>query len=335
MRSLSNIAIATILGLLLFVDSASAYAFRNIAPGDKAPEFTLSSIDGKEVSLSSYQGKIVVLLLWAADSDSKLERATELLRTIESVLQKYGEKEIAALSVNFDKGDRDKISGIIQENGISFPTLLDENGEVYGTYGVFILPTIGIIGKDGSLKKAFGYTEGIDKMVDGELQVMLGLKSEEDLASELAPEEVSEKPKELKDADRHMNLGRRMIERRLYDQAIVEFEAAVKLDPTRADAFTELGHALIMKNKLDEAMEQFTKSLELDPESAKAHAGLGIVFLHKDQLDDAVDELEWALEINPRDAKTYYNLGLAYEEKGDAQEALKLYKSALKLLFKD
>jgi tetratricopeptide (TPR) repeat protein len=321
--------------LALSFGASSAVAFRNISPGDKAPDFTLPSLDGKEISLGSQGGKIVILLLWSTDTEGKRERSAKLLSVAQSVLDEHGDKGVAAISINFDKNDRDAIVGVVEESGAKFPTLLDKEGQVYGSYGVFILPAVGIIDKDGTLKKAIGYSSDIDKIVDGEVQVLLGLKTEEELADALEPEEVVEESKELKDADRHMNLGRAMLDKRLFEQAQKEFEKAAKLEPDRAEVFIELGTVLIKVGEYDAALERFTRGLELEPESADAHAGVGLVFFHKDQLDDAIDELEWALEIHPRDPKIHYQLGLAYEKAGDKKEALKLYKSALKFVFKD
>lgn len=335
MRRLLKTASAALLALLLSAGASSAYAFRNISPGDKAPDFTLPSLDGNEVSLASYDGKIVVLLLWATDTESKRERSAELLKAIESIVERHGKKGVTALSISVDTDGRDRVAAIVEQSGAAFPTLLDVDGHVYGSYGVFVLPTVGIIGKDGTLKKAFGYTSEMEKVIEGEIQVLLGLKTEEELKVELTPEEVVEKSKELKDADRHMNLGRVMVERRLFAQARKEFEAAAELEPDRAEAFIELGAVLIKEGEYDDALEQLTKGLELDPESADAHAGVGQIFFHKGQLDDAIDEIEWALEIHPRDPEIYYQLGVAYEKKGDKKEALRLYKRALKFVFKD
>lgn len=335
MRRLLKTASAALLALLLSAGASSAYAFRNISPGDKAPDFTLPSLDGNEVSLASYDGKIVVLLLWATDTESKRERSAELLKAIESIVERHGKKGVTALSISVDTDGRDRVAAIVEQSGAAFPTLLDVDGHVYGSYGVFVLPTVGIIGKDGTLKKAFGYTSEMEKVIEGEIQVLLGLKTEEELKVELTPEEVVEKSKELKDADRHMNLGRVMVERRLFAQARKEFEAAAELEPDRAEAFIELGAVLIKEGEYDAALEQLTKGLELDPESADAHAGVGQIFFHKGQLDDAIDEIEWALEIHPRDPEIYYQLGVAYEKKGDKKEALRLYKRALKFVFKD
>ena len=335
MKGLLSVSGLTLLVLLLSVSGSSTATFRGVSPGDSAPDFSLPSLEGKQVSLSSYNGKIVLLLMWAADTEGKERRSAELLRTIESILKEHEKRGVAALSINFDKDSREKVAGVVERSGATFPTLLDEQGQVYGSYGVFVLPAVGLVGKDGTLEKAFGYAHDLDKIVDGNVQVLLGLKTEEELASELTPEQAVEQPKELKDADRRLNLGRKMLDQSLFDQAKTEFEEAAKLDPTRPDAFVELGFLLLREGKYDEALERFTSALILDEESAKAHAGVGMALCHKGQLDDAIDELEWATEINPHDALTYYRLGLVYEKKGEKKEALERYKRALNLVFKD
>ena len=335
MRRMLSVAGSLFLVFLLSAGQSGAFAFRSIEVGSEAPDFTLPSVDGKQVSLNFYDGKIVILMLWATDTESKEERSIDLLRTLESVYQEHKNEGVVVLAVNCDNDAKKKVAGIIEQTGITYPVLLDEKAEVYGSYGVFILPTVGVIGKDGTLKGAFGYTHDIDKIVDGEIQVLLGLKTREELEKELAPEEVVEKSKELKDAERHFNLGRVMVERRLFDQAKKEFEKAAEFDPNRVDVRVELGILLVKTGEYDEALTQLVKALELDPDSAKAHSGVGLAYLHKGQLDEAIDELEWASEINPRSARTFYQLGIAYEKKGDRVKALEQYKKALRLIFKD
>jgi len=86
MKRLLSFSLAVSLTLSLLTGASPALAFRNISPGDKAPDFELSSVDGKKVSLSSHSGKIVLLLLWATDTENKEQRSAELMRTIESVM---------------------------------------------------------------------------------------------------------------------------------------------------------------------------------------------------------------------------------------------------------
>jgi tetratricopeptide (TPR) repeat protein len=335
MKRLLRVTLAVYLMLTLSSHVSSAFAFRNISPGDKAPDFTLSDAGGKSASLSAYGEKVVLLVLWGTDTESKMERSEELLKAVEAVSGRYADQGVAALSINFDKEGKDKAAEVAKKTGVTFPVLFDDGDEVYGSYGIFMLPTVGIIDNGGNLVTAIGYTGDIEKVVDGEVKILLGLATREELEAESTSKEVVEKPKALQEADRHMSLGRKMLDKRLYDQARAEFEAAAKLDPQRAEAFIELGLVLVIGGKYDEAMAQLTKGLEIEPESAQAHAGMGLVFFHQDQMDDAIDELEWALEINPRNPEIHYQLGLAYEKGGDKQEALKLYKSALKLVFKE
>jgi|TARA_B100001971_G_C18249740_1_gene577210 peroxiredoxin len=39
---------------------------KSIGAGDVAPEFTSPSLDGKDISLSDYKGKRVILFMWAS-----------------------------------------------------------------------------------------------------------------------------------------------------------------------------------------------------------------------------------------------------------------------------
>ena len=56
-----TISLSVIIALFFFV--ASAYALDN---GSKVPNFTLTDLSGKNVSLSDYKGKVVVLNFWAS-----------------------------------------------------------------------------------------------------------------------------------------------------------------------------------------------------------------------------------------------------------------------------
>ena len=41
-------------------------ATTSVNVGDEAPDFTLSSLDGRRVSLSDYRGKKVIVFMWAS-----------------------------------------------------------------------------------------------------------------------------------------------------------------------------------------------------------------------------------------------------------------------------
>ena len=55
------------------------------------------------------------------------------------------------------------------------------------------------------------------------------------------------------DAQTHLEAGRAHMEAGQWDEAIAEFEAAVRLDPSSAEAHFQLGNAYTHKGRLDEA----------------------------------------------------------------------------------
>ena len=64
--------------------------------GTKAPEFTLPDLDGRPVSLSKYQGKVVILDFWA----SWCAPCVAELPVFQALQEKYGDKGFAMVGVN-------------------------------------------------------------------------------------------------------------------------------------------------------------------------------------------------------------------------------------------
>jgi tetratricopeptide (TPR) repeat protein len=94
-------------------------------------------------------------------------------------------------------------------------------------------------------------------------------------------------------------------------------------------AYNNLGDALFRKNLLDEAMVQFQKALEINPDYAEARYNLGVALSKKGHVDKSIDQYERALEINPIYAQAHYNLGVALSQKGQEDDAMAQYQMAL------
>jgi tetratricopeptide (TPR) repeat protein len=115
------------------------------------------------------------------------------------------------------------------------------------------------------------------------------------------------------------------------DEAIMEFEEAIRLDPDHADAYLKLGTAYYTQGKLDEAIAEYKKAVELDPDSATARSNLGLAYYDQGRLDEAVAEYEEAIELDPDSATAHNNLGLAYAHQGRLDEAIAEYEEAIRL----
>src|SRR3954454_20566266 len=69
-----------------------------VRPGDRAPDFSLKNQDGKEVKLSDYKGKIVVLQ-WFNEDCPFIQRHYEA-KTFSSLNDKYADKGVVQLAID-------------------------------------------------------------------------------------------------------------------------------------------------------------------------------------------------------------------------------------------
>jgi len=110
-------------------------------------------------------------------------------------------------------------------------------------------------------------------------------------------------------ANEHLKIGSIYAEMRLLDDAIDEFQKALRLAPNFADIITQLGIALRDKGQHDEAIKQFNRAKETNPNFIPARLHLGITYYSRGFYGLAEEEWREALRIDPNNAaiKTYLN----------------------------
>jgi Flp pilus assembly protein TadD len=129
----------------------------------------------------------------------------------------------------------------------------------------------------------------------------------------------------------HNNLGLVFLKQGQTDEALREFQAALRLKPDDALAHNNLGLALLNQGQTDEAIRQFQEAIRLKPDYAPAHYNLGLAFLHQGRTDDAISQCREALRLNPDDASAHNNLGLALASQGRTDDAISQYQESLRL----
>jgi peroxiredoxin len=115
--------------------------------GVPAPDFELTSLDGRKVKLSDYRGKAVLLNFWATwCSPCKVE-----MPWFVDLQKKYGNDGLVVLGVAMDDTDNSKIAQFASEMGVNYPVLLgtDKVSEQYGN--VQFLPTTFYIDREGKI----------------------------------------------------------------------------------------------------------------------------------------------------------------------------------------
>lgn len=124
-----------------------------------APDFTLLDQFGNEHTLSDYKGKTVFLNFWGTWCPPCRSEMPE----IQSLYEAYGEnqEDLVVLGIaapgSGQEGDAAYITQFLEENGYTFPVVMDETAESFGRYGVRAFPTTFMIDKDGNV---YGYVEG-------------------------------------------------------------------------------------------------------------------------------------------------------------------------------
>jgi peroxiredoxin len=116
-------------------------------PGQRAPDFSLTSLSGEPVKLSDYSGQVVLINMWATwCPPCKAE-----MPTIDQYYQAHRDDGFVVLAVNSQE-KADSVNSFIQDSGFTFPVLLDDQATVMDQYNVLGLPTSFIISRDGTIQ---------------------------------------------------------------------------------------------------------------------------------------------------------------------------------------
>ncbi len=137
---------------------------RPVVSGYPAPDFEVQDEDGARVTLASYDGKVLLLNVWATWCGPCEEEMPSMQRLYDQFSR--DDFEIAAISIDVPAGRLDFAGNpggdpvaFAQELGLTFPVLLDPSGEIRQTYRTSGVPESFLIGADGVIyKKVAGST---------------------------------------------------------------------------------------------------------------------------------------------------------------------------------
>jgi thiol-disulfide isomerase/thioredoxin len=116
--------------------------------GYPAPRFSLRDLSGNKVGLADFQGKVVLLNFWATWCGPCRMEIPSLERLYR--LRKDGGFEIVA--VNTERASASKVASFVEQYGMSFPILLNPEGDVGGRYWVRAIPTSFLLDKNGVIR---------------------------------------------------------------------------------------------------------------------------------------------------------------------------------------
>ncbi|MHB8810612.1 MAG: TlpA family protein disulfide reductase [Desulfobulbaceae bacterium] len=323
--------------LMLFggAGMASSFPFRAIAPGDALPSLSFKNIkDNSIVTTDSLKGSPAALVFWGADMDTKKERSVKTLAAVEENAAFLEQRKVKVLLVNAQGDSQEVMQGVVGQLSGKLPAYLDESQKAYNDLGIFVVPSVMLLDKDGKVVSGIGYSHDFSERLQGEVQVMLGEKSREAMEKGLRPE-MKEKPTEEKQSRRHLDMALVMVKRGQADSAISELQKALALEPKMAEAQGQLGCLYLDKGNMAEAKAALDKAYELDPDYLPATICDARVRAEEGQVDEAVGDLQALLFRNARNADLHYALGTLLEKQQKFTDAAKEYRKAYELVSRE
>ena len=153
LRALQKLALAI---LITIATTSLAQAASVSGP---APNFTLKSLDGKNLNLSEMRGDVVLINFWASwCGPCRLE-----MPLLNALHNKYAPLGFTVLGVNVEENS-DDARGFLFNFPVDFPVLLDNKNKVSKQYNVIAMPTTVVVDRDGNMRFLHqGYKSGDER----------------------------------------------------------------------------------------------------------------------------------------------------------------------------
>ena len=123
----------------------SKYNIQAISTPVPAIDFSLNDIHGQKNNLSNFKGKWVLLNFWATWCGPCISE----IPSLENLHKAVKDKNFNVISISTDKTSSQQIKTFAEKNKITFPILLDPNGDTASKYQAFSIPLSYFISPNG------------------------------------------------------------------------------------------------------------------------------------------------------------------------------------------
>jgi len=143
-RILHFLILASIAALGLVI--ADSLRDKVIQAGDTAPDFSVRTENGLNLTRQNFGGKVLILNFWATWCPPCIEETPSL----NALAKEYGPKGVVVLGVSIDKNEQ-KYKRFLERFGIQFPMTRDPDHKLADIYGTYQFPETYIIDHNGKV----------------------------------------------------------------------------------------------------------------------------------------------------------------------------------------
>ncbi len=127
-----------------------------VALKDPAPDFTLKRLDGGNLRLEEYRGKVVLINFWA----SWCGPCRQEMPVLDQLQKRYADTGFTVLGVNVE-GKPGPAEQLLHRTPVSFPVLIDQGQTVSQRYQLEAMPSTVVVDRDGVIRYIHhGYKPG-------------------------------------------------------------------------------------------------------------------------------------------------------------------------------
>ncbi|ABS21519.1 thiol-disulfide oxidoreductase ResA [Bacillus cytotoxicus] len=127
--------------------------------GKVAPNFVVTTLDGKKIERKDLKGKGIFLNFWG----TWCKPCEKEMPYMNELYPKYKEKGVEIIALDADETEI-AVKNFVNQYGLKFPVAIDKGSEVINTYGVGPLPTTFLIDKEGKVIQMITGTQTKEQM---------------------------------------------------------------------------------------------------------------------------------------------------------------------------
>jgi tetratricopeptide (TPR) repeat protein len=254
-----------------------------------------------------------------------------VLQQLQENLRFFEDRGVAVLAVNTQGDSPEVIREVLNDAGVDYQVCLDSAQQAYSALGLYVMPAVLIVDRNGRISSGIGYRRNLIESLKGEVQIIAGEKSREEILAAFYPA-MAPKSENEKKAHLRFNQGVRLREQGMPSAAIREFQEAVRYNPGMGKAYSELGCLYLQQGRMQEAEGLLDKGLELDSSAVNGHICKAELRAARGEVEEALDNLEALRLQHRRNAEIRYMMGILHEKNGDLEQASGEYRKAYELL---